>query len=238
MIRFPSHPIRTPRARHDGCKTRLAVIAWILLLALSACASTPGGTLDAYVQAAQADDPDAAYELLSPSVKERLSKAGFLVQWPDIRKDFRHLGRVDNPEVRYTARLKTDMGIPVSMRFDGTRWLFSEGALPPVLRRTPEEAVQVFIYAMRTKNYELVRTLVPANQRDNVTTEALKADHDARGKEITLLLTALEKLDGEAYHVRAKSAFAVYGDREIVFALEAGEWVIVDVEKPLQTVPR
>ncbi len=208
------------------------------MLVLAGCAYSPAETLEAYRQAAREDDADAAYALLAPALKNNLSKAEFLAQWPEVRAQIGR-GKVDESlGAHYHALLTTSSGHQVRLRFDGTRWRLGQGALPPVQRRTPREAVALFVYGMQTGNYELVRQVVPSNERDLVSAEALRQNHEQHRVEMDATLEALRGLDNGAYHERGNEAFLVYGDREMLLTKEDDGWVIVEVSRSLLTAPQ
>jgi hypothetical protein len=154
-------------------RARAAWIATLALLAplgmVPACkrATTPSPEKlrEAQLSAMKADDPSAAYALLSPEVQARVPKAEFIARWKDMKAERAAIVRAAEamPEAEATAAREGttvhDGGRVLSWTLVGDRYLVVEGLPGRPRTATPAEAIRSFLAAARATDLSRVRAL-------------------------------------------------------------------------------
>ncbi|HWB73521.1 MAG TPA: hypothetical protein VG755_01175, partial [Nannocystaceae bacterium] len=137
---------------------RFALVALLCALALPACKrkSTrgPEGLRDAWVAALAANDPQAAYGLLAPSVRARVPYQEFVARWKadtKQRADAVAQAKKLPDDLRVVAKNATtvhDGGIVLRWTHVGDDWLVVDGLPGARGASTPAAAIRGFIAAM------------------------------------------------------------------------------------------
>ena len=216
--------------------SRLAALALLLLAAAvtSGCASsrTPQDTVAAYGDALVADDPDAAWGLLSEEVQARTDLQSFRTAWKAQRQSLLPLARdfqeaPQNPS-RVWANLRWSSYDNVELKLTDDGWKITRGVLDAYSQRTPQEALLSFVRALDRRRYDVLLKLAPSQYARHMTPESLKADLDARQDELDQLLAALQPHLQDPIEERGDRAVLRYGPHQVSFILEGDAWKIED----------
>ncbi len=183
---------------------RLAMIAGLSLLSTlvgTGCRPAPDpfhprGALAQYVRHIEANDPKAAYGMLSERLRKRLAYRAFLRKWRRSYAELRlqateikrHLGDRKRYEVR--ARMRLGKRRVVFFSHEGKRWRIVSGVGGGVDAATPREAVKALVRALEARSFSAFLKLLSSKRRKaflremNLRLEKLKASMD-RDFEVT-----------------------------------------------------
>ena len=130
----------------------------------------PDVTVLACRRALAADDPAAAYALLSDQARDGRSPAAFHRAWRETagerREQQRALARRNRPvELRADARAGVD---DVALREEGGFWRIQGGPVPGQPARTPEEAVRLLVRAVERNDLSAFLRLLSAPAAEQV----------------------------------------------------------------------
>lgn len=156
------------------------------------CAVTGGGqavsgsrgALAAYLEVLRKDDSDAAYGLLSSSLKQSIPKEQFLKQWQTMPQEraaqaaqLRALLDSSSMQdgLRRSASYALPTGgqlllVPVSQQ-SSARWVLTDGDLQTLVAKTPEAALRQLIVAVEQRNYSALLRLLTSSERQSLEAE-------------------------------------------------------------------
>lgn len=204
-----------------------------ICLALAGCASRasrgPEQLRTAYADALRNDDPDAAYELLSPEAQARISREAFRERWRsnagERKRQLAAMKELDGELARpVMAGVTTHDGGRVLhwAEVDG-RWLVVDGLPGTYDTSTPSSTIRAFVRALRAMDFSGVATLV-----DPELAAQLREDWTSRAERIERALAEPDRLD---LSLDLSRAVLRYGQTEQI-TLEQTErgWRIVDFD--------
>jgi hypothetical protein len=212
---------------------RLAAV-FTALASLGACAGARGPSspaaegVRAYVKALHADDPRAAYALLSSDVRKKLSYDEFALQWKQGDKEraaqARELedGLKGNPDVGERALISFSDGKLVSLEREGTTWRLESELVSRSRARQPRDAIRRFADAIAARDISGVLGVLSKRRRDGLTRQ-VEGFVAGIGKRIN------ERIDQFGTN-RAELRWDENGIRyRIVLLREDDEWRIDDI---------
>jgi type IV pilus biogenesis protein CpaD/CtpE len=215
--------------------TKLAIVAVAALL--SCCASLsepPPSTADKvlrdYARALSDGEGAAAYALMSPDYRARVSFETWqknLADNPQEASDAsRRLGRVRGLEDVHA--LQRDARDPLKLVQHDRRWYIASEPIELYDQSTPRAALRSFVAAFQRKRYDVILRLMPEADKESVTSESLtqRFGHAARNDVARMLSQLAPNLDAEI-EVHGDHATMPYAEhRHVQFVLESGRWRI------------
>jgi hypothetical protein len=180
----------------------LALVAGALIaVGAAGCGSSADGhhprtALDRYVRAIRANNPRAAYELLSKKVKSRISFQAFARKWrksyPELKLQADAIANKRAEEKAYEIRARLDVGSQrkVTLAYQKDRWKILGGVGSGFASNSPREAVLALVHALENRNFTAFLKLLSKPKREkflrelNLRLDKLKANLD-REFEIT-----------------------------------------------------
>lgn len=211
-------------------------LAAVLALAIAAAACGPGARggaravqgVEAYVRALRADDPAAAWQLLSRDARAATTYEEFAARWNDTRAE--RLRQADELEdglrgparARERAVVRYADGKSVRLHRDDAGWKLHAGLVSRRHAREPRDAVEHFALGLRARSYEDVLTVLTQRRRDAITAQ-VAAFTDS-------LVRNLDSLHYEHMGAdRAEARWEADGfEYRIVLLREDGEWRVDD----------
>lgn len=184
--------------------TRLTVapaLALVALLFTGACsrqaeAHHPRTALDSYISAVEANNPRAAYALLSKKVRDKIPFQDFAIRWKkdyaDLKVQAEDLRKVQaKPEV-YEVQATIDVGgkRSVSLALEEGSWRIKGGVGAGFDSLSPKEAILGLLRALEARNFSAFLKLLSKPRREqflrelSLRLEKLKANMD-RELEVT-----------------------------------------------------
>lgn len=162
--------------------TRRVFGAALLALPLAAMSCAPRPTslaaqqrLKAYLRAIADDDPEEAYALLDPQLRERLEIASFRRRWKTLKPELASQARVLARRIAPRAAPLPIVGIlqfPADERAVATlvddRWRVSRGLAEVTPSSTPRLALVALLEAIGEHDYDGARELLSAPMRDHL----------------------------------------------------------------------
>jgi hypothetical protein len=215
--------------------SKLGIVAVAALV--SCCGSLsqpPPSTADKvvrdYARALSDGENQAAYELMAPAYRARVSFEVWQKSVADnpqeVSETSRRLGRVRGPD---DVRLLQDSARePLSLSQDAGRWYIASEPIEFYDQSTPRAALRSFIAAFTRKRYDVILRLMPEADKEGVTSESLtqRFGHAARD-EIARLLSQLGPNVDAPIEVHEQVATMPYAEhRRVQFVLESGRWRI------------
>jgi hypothetical protein len=215
--------------------TKLGIVAVAALL--SCCGSlsqSPPSTADKvvrdYARALSEGDNRAAYELMSPEYRARVSFATWQKNVADnpqeVSEASRRLGRVRGPAD--LAALQHSAHEPVQLTQAAGQWYLASEPIEFYDQATPRAALRSFIAAFSRKRYDIILRLMPEADKEGVTSETLTQHfgHGARD-DIARMLSQLSPHVDAPIEEHAEHATMPYAEhRRVQFVLEQGRWRI------------
>lgn len=166
---------------------------------------TPAETLAAYRSALETNDPAAAYKLLSPLVKQRLTFEKFSADWKTTEAERatqrQFLTKSDLPIVTQaavtlpqgTVLLLTPAGDGRALNLSRTEscsscWRILDPDLGAIHAETPERVLSLLINAVEQRNYFALLRLLSASER-----QAIEAELRERTERLRMSLSNLSQ---------------------------------------------
>lgn len=161
---------------------RFALTAAALLLA----ASCGGGSqvqhtekpaavaVRAYLQALRADEPRAAWELLSEEVREDLLYEEFEERWRQAKEERAHQARAleeglkGGEDLGERARVEYPDGKRVSLERESEVWRLEAELISETHAGGARDAVRIFAQALADKDYAAVLRILSSRRRDSI----------------------------------------------------------------------
>jgi hypothetical protein len=198
-----------------------------------ACAHDPGRGPEqlrqAYADALRRDDPDAAYDLMSPEAQSRVSRDAFRERWKDDEKERKaQLAAIKDLDAGKGQPVMTGMttheggGLLHWTHVNG-QWLVVDGLPGTYDTATPAATIRAFIRALRTLDFHGVATLL-----DPELASQLREDWTSRAERIEKALGEPDKLD---LSLDLRRAVLRYGTTEqITLEQTPRGWRIIDFD--------
>lgn len=156
----------------------------------------PRSALDAYAKAVRANDPRAAYNLLSKKLRQEMSFQVFAKRWQknydELKLQAEAIGQSRAKpaafDVKATIRIGTKRTVTLGMEKD--RWRILGGVGEGFDSASPREAIQGLVRALESKNFSAFLKLLSKSRREQferemtLRLEKLKANLD-RDVEVT-----------------------------------------------------
>jgi hypothetical protein len=215
-------------------------LATCLGLALG-CASappappTPVATVQAFARAINAGKLEDAYALMSADYRKRVSlpqwKKRLTEQSQEALELSNALGAVREP-AEQRAFVTYDDGEVLELRRDGDRWYLVTNAADFYDQSTPRAAVRSFVRAMERKRYDVVMRLIPAPDKEGITTERMQAAWSGPEREnVERMLSALRENLDAPIEVVGNRATMPYGEHARVQLVREGDaWKVEEPE--------
>lgn len=204
------------------------------LLLLTACASAgPQQTVVRYGDALREDDPEVAWEQLTPELRSQTTFEEFKARWHDIRTAtepaLEEMAEAEQSAAIVSAELRYNDYDQVTLRLDPSgAWKITGGVLNVYAQKTPRETLTSFVRAMDHRRYDILMRFIPSDYAQHMTTEELKHDFERRSAEIDELVSALKAALGNPIRERGQRAYMKYGQRELVMVREGDVWKVED----------
>lgn len=174
---------------------RLSVLALLVAAQTLGCASRseahhPRSALDRYVRAVRANDPRAAYDLLSKEIRAQVTLEEFTRRWRESHGDLKHqaeaIEKARTQTSAYALRATIALGAQrtVSLALEGDRWRLLGGVGSGFDSASPKEAVQALVRALESRNFSAFLKLLSKPRREqflkemSLRLEKLKANLD------------------------------------------------------------
>lgn len=215
--------------------TKLGIVAIAALV--SCCASLsqpPPSTADSVVRsfarALSEGEERAAYELMSPAYRARVSFETWQKNLADnpeeVSEASRRLSRVrSQDDVRALEHNAHD---PLVLTQEAGHWYIATEPIELYDQSTPRAALRSFVAAFTRKRYDVILRLMPEADKESVTSETL-AQHfgnDARDEIAQLLSQLTPHLDAPIEQSERHATMPYAGHRRVSFVLEQGRWRI------------
>lgn len=228
-----------PRRALPAACPPLALLLTLLLA--QACASapppppTPEATVQAFARAINAGKLDEAYALMSGEYRARVS----LEQWEkrlteqpqDALELSNALGAVRAPADQ-RAYVSYDDGEQLELRREGERWYLATNVADFYDQSTPRAALRAFVRAMERKRYDVVMRLIPAQDKEGITTERMEQAWSGPEREsVERMLSALREHLDDPIEIVGNRATMPYGEHARVQLVREGDaWKVEDPE--------
>jgi len=215
--------------------TKLGIVAVAALV--SCCASlaqpqpsTADKVVRSFARALSEGENRAAYELMSPDYRARVSFEAWQKNLADnpqeVSEASRRLARIRNEtDVRALEQSPRD---PLVLTQQQGRWYIAKEPIELYDQATPRAALRSFVAAFTRKRYDVILRLMPEADKEGVTSETLTQHfgHAARD-EIARMLSQLAPNIDAPIEQHAAHATMPYGQhRRVTFLLEQGRWRI------------
>ncbi|MEL6177354.1 MAG: hypothetical protein AAFS10_00305 [Myxococcota bacterium] len=204
-----------------------------LFVVVSACGSTtPQDTLSLYATAIDRDQPELAWSLLSPEVREQTDYDTFVLNWERYKKQMAPIINSMRSSARSPARVRAKVEYSdydtLQLRLTKDGWKITDGLFRFYAQDTPRQTVISFVRAMEGRRFDIVMRFIPSEYAQHMTPDDLKADFERRPDEINEMIDALKANMYNPIQTRKDHAYMQYGEREITLVLEGDVWKVED----------
>ena len=175
--------------------------------------------------------PALAYGLLSNDYRRRVS----LAQWQqqleanpqEVSEAANHLAHIKSA-AEVHATLRHGDGSNVELVRDDGQWLIASELVEFYDQSSPRAALKAFVAALQRRRYDVVLRLMPAAEKEGVTTETMeRALGYASRDEVERMLTQLRAHLEDPIEVTGDHATLPYAEhRRVQFVREGGLWRI------------
>ena len=208
-----------------------ALASLLALLAATACGAPsrpipdPRSAVSGYAAALRGDDPRAAYDLLTPAARRKLSFDDFSRQWREAaaeRAEQRAAldGMVGSSQI---ARLTLADGTSTGLVRDDGGWRLEAPLLSSSHAATPDDALRLFARAIEVRSLEGALRVLSSNRRAR-----LRSALDA-------FVAGLAAHAGDEIVVSGDRAFLQFTDGKVRWKVtlvrEEGDWRIDDIDR-------
>lgn len=213
--------------------------AWITLLAplllwQGCAASTPQEAVASYGEAVSGDDAEAAWEQLSPALRQKVDLEGFQAAWETRRAGLlplaEDLKQAPQRQARVWASLDYSDYDTLTLKLTDGGWRITGGVLDVYSQDSPRKALVTFVRAAERQRFDVLLRLVPSRYARHMSPEGLQEDFQQRQQEIQELLAQLKANLQNPIEVREDRAFLNYGRHQVRFLLEGEAWKIEDLD--------
>lgn len=182
----------------------------------------------AYIAALKSNDPRDAYDLLSASVRKKVSYDAFALSWKQSEKERAWQAKVleeslkGNPDVGERALISYSDGKLVQLEREGKAWRLDSELVSRSRARRPRDAIRLFADAIAARDVSGVLGVLTQRRRDGLTKQ-VEGFVAGIGKRIN------DKID-EFGNDRAELRWDENGIRyRIVLRKEDDEWRVDDI---------
>lgn len=215
-----------------------AALACVLALG---CASeptlppTPEAAVRAFARALNQAKFEEAYALMSSDYRKRVTLAQWkqrLTENPQETLDVSNALTGARNAAEQRAVITYDDGEQLELRREGDRWFLSSNVVDFYDQSTPRAALRAFVSAMERKRYDVVMRLIPAPDKEGITTERMeKAWTGDERESVERMLSVLREHLEDPIEVIGNHATMPYGDHaRVQFVREGNDWKIEDPE--------
>jgi len=189
----------------------------------------------AYLRALARRDFDKAYDLLSPSVRRKVSRSSFRRNAEAMTpQDLKGLSKLAQASMSYRYRVEVALNASRSIVMTRTSgaWRLTGGLFGFYPQKTPRQAIQSFVLALAHRRYRILMRFVPNRYRRMIHVSSLKKMYQgpSRGRVDILLKNLKENLD-LPIEVTGDHAVMLYGDgHRVRLVREEGIWRVADFE--------
>lgn len=192
--------------------------------------STADKVVRAYARALGEGEHRAAYELMSPAFRARVTFESWQKSLADNPQEVsdasRRLARVRSQDDVHA--LEHSKHEPLALTEDAGRWYIANTPIQLYDQSTPRAALRSFVAAFARKRYDVILRLMPEADKEGVTSETLTQHfgHEARDQIARMLSQLSANLDApiEQHAQRATMPYAEH--RRVTFVLERDRWRI------------
>lgn len=204
------------------------------LVAIAGCARHPVSyAVDAYANALRAGDYATAYALMSTSYRERISEREYVASLKAARPDVEYTVRGLQARDSMTIAADVTYGLGDTMRLveEGGKWRIASDPLLFYDRSTPRATLRSFVRAYELRRWQEMLAFVPSDYRKSMTAKTVEQQFTQPGT-VEMMARFKEAIDGsiEQNDLAARVRYGTDGSYEIRLLLEAGEWVILDLQ--------
>ncbi|MBT8495397.1 MAG: nuclear transport factor 2 family protein [Deltaproteobacteria bacterium] len=217
---------------------KVLVIALAMVAAMSGCRSGRSDavkTLDAYSQALERKDYDAAYGMMSEEYRAQHSRDQFVdlleQNSGEVKETAKRL-RGQSAEVEVFAEFNYGLGDSMRLvREDGV-WKIASNPSQFYSQASPREALRSFVRAYQAKRWDVMLRYVPKRYRERMTKDTVRKQFDGeRREEIAAMMKQIAAHLDEPITVNGAEARMPYAERyEVVFRREDDGWKISDLD--------
>jgi len=219
----------------SGLVSRAMRTLWFVAsLALAACGGSMGRTPPAassvreLVAALRADDPRAAYGLLSADVRKQVSYDEFALQWKQSKAEREWQARAleeslrGDPDVGERALASYNDGKMVALEREGKAWRLESALVSHSRASRPRDAIRMFAEALNHNDLEGVLRTLTTRRRAGLQTQ------------LEGFLQGLERrIDDKIEEIGTDRAELRWDENEVQYRIvlrkEDGEWRIDDI---------
>jgi len=178
------------------------------------------GTLRAWAEAVERDDPAAAWRLVSAEARRGTSESDFTRRWKELREERRErasdLKRVTAPPAE-SARLVVGQRAALAV-LEPVGWRILSPRLERVGASSPEEALSRFVRALEARDFDAALQLLGEPLRSSLE------------RELAERLSRLRTLVGKPLPIDGNRARVRYDSRYLIELIqENGAWQINDL---------
>ncbi|HWU89361.1 MAG TPA: hypothetical protein VN253_19000 [Kofleriaceae bacterium] len=220
--------------RHRLLRLAAAALIVAATAAVAACGGPTGpkvaaaAGVKAYIAALKSNDPHDAYDLLSASVRKKVSFEEFSLQWKQSEKERAWQAQVlaenlkGNPDVGERAVISYSDGKLVRLEREGEAWRLDSELVSRSRARRPRDAIRLFADAIGARDVSGVLGVLTQRRREGLTKQ-VEGFVAGIGKRIN------DKID-EFGTDRAELRWDENGIRyRIVLRKEDDEWRVDDI---------
>jgi len=209
----------------------------LILAAVAACTPPggPSGTLDRYGHALAGHDFAAAYDLMSQSFRNKISRDEYVRMMRDNAREVDETAdrlRGKHGSLEVTAEFEYGLGDQMRLVQEGGQWRIATNPLAFYDQTTPKAALRSFIRAYRLERWDVMLRFVPKAYRERMDAQKMKAQFTGTSKDdMERLMQSLEANTDETIDERGDSARMEYGEKyEVKFIKEDGLWKLKDLD--------
>lgn len=215
--------------------TKLGIVAITALVSCcGALSQPPPSTADKvvrdYARALSEGENQAAYSLMSPAYRARVSFETWQKNVADNPQEAseasRRLARVRGPQdVRALQENKRE---PLQLEQAEGRWYIANEPIEFYDQSTPRAALRAFVAAFTRKRYDVILRLMPEADKEGVTSETLtqRFGHAARDEIARMLSQLAPNIDAPIEEQGQQATMPYAEHRRVSFVLEKGLWRI------------
>jgi hypothetical protein len=218
----------SPHGKHGG-GSRGWRVAWAFSLAVTGfgCGGAHrGGAAEVaarYATAIEADQPKAAYDLLSDALRTQVTEADFMARWKSLRQELQaqaaQLRAVLGKGTEARAVVVYPSGFRARLACRGNEWRVEDEITSPLMTSTPAETLRAFVRAVEERDFDAAMRLLARPLRESVEKEIKDR--------VSKLRQALDR-EIEVSGGRARLQYDARSKVELVN--EDGHWRIVTID--------
>jgi hypothetical protein len=201
---------------------------------MSKPAQTPYAVVREFARALGDGKASAAYALMSPAYRQRVSYAAWQKQFEqnpqEVAEAEHRLARIRGPaELQAVIRYADGKELQLARDADGD-WYIASDEIDFYDQSTPRAALTSFVAALTRRRYDVVLRLMPDADKESVTEERMEQSfgHASRN-DVEPMLSELRAHAGDPIEITGDRATMPYaGHKRVQFVRESGRWRIED----------